>query len=106
VALSTDDPGIERIDLTHDYARAVTDYALTYADLKEMVRNSIEYSFLPGASLWADKGGFSRFGADCGSDMPGRGEPSPSCTSFLAANAKAAQQWELEGRFQAFEAGF
>lgn len=106
VALSTDDPGIERIDLTHDYARAVTDYALTYADLKEMVRNSIEYSFLPGASLWADKGGFSRFGADCGSDMPGRGEPSPSCTSFLAANAKAAQQWELERRFQAFEAGF
>ncbi|MET0156392.1 MAG: adenosine deaminase [Methyloceanibacter sp.] len=106
VALSTDDPGIERIDLTHDYARAVTDYALTYADLKEMVRNSIEYSFLPGASLWADKGGFSRFGADCGSDMPGRGEPSASCTSFLAANAKAAQQWELERRFQAFEAGF
>jgi hypothetical protein len=106
VALSTDDPGIERIDLTHDYARAVTDYALTYADLKEMVRNSIEYSFLPGASLWADKGGFSRFGADCGSDAPGRGVPSPPCASFLAANAKAAQQWELEGRFQAFEAGF
>jgi adenosine deaminase len=106
VALSTDDPGIERIDLTHDYARAVTDYALTYADLKELVRNSIEYSFLPGAGLWADKGGFSRFTADCASDMPGQGEPSPPCASFLAANAKAAQQWELERRFQAFEAGF
>jgi adenosine deaminase len=71
-----------------------------------MVRNSIEYSFLPGASLWADKGGFSRFGADCGSEMPGPGEPSPPCASFLAGNAKAAQQWELEGRLQAFEGGF
>ncbi|HKA99676.1 MAG TPA: adenosine deaminase [Methyloceanibacter sp.] len=106
VALSTDDPGIERIDLTHDYARAVTDYALTYADLKELVRNNIEYSFLPGAGLWADKGGFSRFAADCGGDRPGQGEPSPPCASFLAANAKAAQQWELERRFQAFETGF
>ncbi|MGE3528425.1 MAG: adenosine deaminase [Methyloceanibacter sp.] len=106
VALSTDDPGIERIDLTHDYARAVADYALAYADLKEMVRNSIEYSFLPGSSLWADKGGFSRFAKDCASEAQGMGEPSPACASFLEKNAKAAQQWELERRFQAFEAGF
>ena len=70
------------------------------------MRNSIEYSFLPGAGLWADKAGFSRFTADCGSDVPGQGEPSPACASFLAANAKAAQQWELERRFQTFEAGF
>jgi adenosine deaminase len=84
---------------------AVTDYALTYADLKELVRNSIEYSFLPGASLWADKGGYSRFAAECGGDTNAR-EPSPACDAFLAANAKAAQQWELERRFQAFEAGF
>jgi adenosine deaminase len=106
VALSTDDPGIERIDITHDYARAVTDYALTYADLKELVRNSIEYSFIPGASLWADKGGYARFAADCGGAMSDAREPSPACAAFLAANAKAAQQWELERRFQAFEAGF
>jgi adenosine deaminase len=45
VALSTDDPGIERIDLTHEYVRAVETYGLSYADLKEMVRNSLEYSF-------------------------------------------------------------
>ena len=53
VALSTDDAGIERIDLTHEYVRAVADYALTYADLKDIVRNSLDHSFLPGASLWA-----------------------------------------------------
>ena len=53
VALSTDDEGISRIDLTHEYVRAVETYDLSYADLKHLVRNSLEYSFLPGASLWA-----------------------------------------------------
>jgi adenosine deaminase len=52
VALSTDDEGIERIDLTNEYVRAVESYALSYADLKQLARNSLEYSFLPGASLW------------------------------------------------------
>ena len=48
VALSTDDEGVSRIDLTHEYVRAVETYDLSYADLKHMVRNSLEYSFLPG----------------------------------------------------------
>jgi adenosine deaminase len=65
VALSTDDAGIERIDLTHEYQRAVESYALTYADLKHLVRNSIEYSFLPGSSLWQDRGAYARPASDC-----------------------------------------
>jgi len=105
VALSTDDEGVSRIDLTHEYVRAVETFGLSYADLKELVRNSIEYSFLPGPSLWNDKGGYARFVPDCLSAVPGPDEPSPSCASFLAASEKAAQQWELERRFQAFEAG-
>jgi adenosine deaminase len=48
VALSTDDEGVARIDLTHEYVRAVETFGLSYADLKEIVRNSLEYSFLPG----------------------------------------------------------
>ena len=106
VALSTDDPGIERIDLTHEYVRAVETYGLSYADLKEMVRNSLEYSFLPGSSLWDDGGGYARVVPDCLSDVTGPDEPSAKCASFLAASEKAAQQWELERRFQAFEASF
>jgi adenosine deaminase len=105
VALSTDDAGIERIDLTHEYVRAVESYDLGYADLKEIVRNSLEYSFLPGMSLWDDKGGYARFVPDCANDVAGAA-PSSACASFLAASEKAAQQWELERRFQAFEAGF
>ena len=103
VALSTDDPGIERIDLTHEYVRAVETYGLSYADLKELVRNSLEFSFLPGPSLWDDKGGYARFVAACLNEVPGGAEPSPPCASFLAASDKATQQWELERRFRDFE---
>jgi adenosine deaminase len=104
VALSTDDAGIERIDLTHEFVRAAETYALSYADLKELVRNSLEYSFLPGQSLWSGKGDYARFTGECASDSPEAGVSSPPCTTFLSASEKAAQQWELERRFRAFEA--
>ena len=48
VALSTDDEGVSRIDLTHEYVRAAVTYPLSYRDLKKMVRTSLEHSFLAG----------------------------------------------------------
>jgi adenosine deaminase len=47
IVLSTDDEGVSRTHLTQEYQRAVLTYGLSYANLKEIVRNSIEYSFLP-----------------------------------------------------------
>ena len=104
VALSTDDEGVSRIDLTHEYVRAVQAFDLVYADLKEMVRNSLEYSFLPGPSLWDDKGGYVRVVPDCQAGVGGPDQPSATCASFLGGSEKAAEQWELERRFRAFEA--
>jgi adenosine deaminase len=46
VVLSTDDAGVERIDLTNEYVRAARDYRLGYADLKAIARASLTYSFL------------------------------------------------------------
>lgn len=45
VAIATDDEGVSRSDMTHEYLRAVEDYGLRYQELKTLVRNSIEYSF-------------------------------------------------------------
>ncbi len=45
VTLSTDDEGVSRSDLTTEYERAVLGYGLSYTELKQIVRNSIEYSF-------------------------------------------------------------
>jgi len=106
VALSTDDEGIERIDLTHEYVRAVESYDLGYADLKRIVRASLEHSFLPGESLWRERDDFTRAVADCAIAASGVEPPSPACAAFLESSEKARQQWELERRFHAFEAGF
>lgn len=103
VALSTDDEGVSRIDLTHEYVRAALDYHLGYVDLKNMARTSIEHSFLPGESLWDKPDTFTRTKAACSGQRLGAESPTAACAAFLKANEKAAQQWELERRFNAFE---
>jgi len=45
VVIATDDEGVSRSDMTHEYLRAVEGYGLTYAELKKIVRDSIIYSF-------------------------------------------------------------
>jgi adenosine deaminase len=103
VALSTDDEGVSRIDLTHEYVRAVQTYDLKYRDLKQMVRAGLEHSFLPGASLWRNTDVFSSTASACSSDAPGADNPSSSCAAFLKSSEKAQQQWELERRFRVWE---
>ena len=105
VSLSTDDEGISRIDLTHEYVRAVEEQHLTYADLKRSARNSLEHSFLPGESLWAEPDDYGRAKAACGASIDAKSEPAAACREFLKANEKAAEQWELERRFARFEDG-
>lgn len=106
VALSTDDEGVSRIDLTHEYVRAAETYALTYADIKQMVRTSLEHSFLPGASLWNSRDVFTKTVSACAHETLGDEKPSAVCATFLKSSEKAQQQWELERRFTAFESGF
>ncbi len=103
VALSTDDEGVSRIDLTHEYVRAVETYALTYADLQQLVRTSLEHNFLPGASLWREPDVFTRPVAACSAEFLGAEKPTAACAAFLKSSEKAQQQWELERRFRAFE---
>jgi len=103
VALSTDDEGVSRIDLTHEYVRAVQTYDLRYADLKRMVRTGLEHSFLPGASLWSAPDAFIRAVPACAHDSLGGEKPSSGCAAFLKSSERAQQQWELERRFRAFE---
>jgi len=106
VALSTDDEGVSRIDLTTEYVRAAETYKLSYADLKQMVRTGLEHSFLGGASLWSKRDDFARTANACAKDSLGAVKPSKACAAFLSANEKAKEQWELERRFRAFEDSF
>lgn len=102
VALSTDDEGVERVDLTHEYQRATTDYHLRYRDLKTIARTSIEHAFLDGAALWRGPDTFIP-AAPCARDTLGGPHPSPRCQTLLASSPKTSLQWQQEAKFTTFE---
>jgi adenosine deaminase len=103
VAISTDDEGVARSDMTQEYLRAVEAYRLSYLELKRITRQSLEHSFLPGESLWRDARREFRAVAFCAGDAAGTEKPSIVCEKFLATNERAREQWKLEGEFGKFE---
>ena len=105
VALSTDDEGNSRIDLTHEYVKGAEEQGLGYVDLKEMARTSFEHAFLPGESLWAAQDDFTRRKAACAAAITAMSKPAAACAALLKSSEKAKEQWELERRFAEFEAG-
>jgi hypothetical protein len=106
VALATDDEGVSRSEMTHEYLRAEEAYAFSYADLKRMARQSLEHSFLPGESLWTETKGTFRTVGPCAGDVAASGKTSAGCEKFLAANERAREQWKLEEAFGKYEATF
>ncbi|WP_037864049.1 adenosine deaminase family protein [Streptomyces sp. NRRL S-340] len=105
VVLATDDPGVSRIDITHEYAYAARTYALGYAELKNLARASLEYAFAPGASLW--RGNPTRSGyvaaAACRGTRPGVDRPAAACRRLLDSSLKARLEWRQETAFHRFE---
>ena len=95
VTISTDDPGISRTDISREYERAATTYALSYPELKGIARTSLEKAFLPGKSLWNDK--TSKAGTCRGAvrrQEPGASDPGARCQALLDSSPKAQQEWE------------
>jgi len=103
VALATDDEGVARSDMTHEYLRGAQDQGLTYLQLKKMARTSIEHAFVPGPSLWREGNDFVVV-KQCAGDIPGRASTSAGCRQWLQGSEKARLQWKLEEQFRDFEA--
>jgi len=99
IALVTDDEGVSRIDLSNEFVRAARDYGFSYATLKRFVRNSLEYGFIQGKSLWEDEAA-GRPVAVCAA-LP----TTYACREYLASSPRASLQWKLERELDAFEAG-
>jgi adenosine deaminase len=104
VALSTDDEGVLRTNLTEQFQLAVLNYHFSYLTLKQLVRNSINYSFLPGAGLWQDI--HYQYPVSFCKDSLRTGKRSSTCQRFLASSEKANTQWKLEQQFLKFEQTF
>ncbi|MBS0396846.1 MAG: adenosine deaminase, partial [Proteobacteria bacterium] len=97
-ALSADDEGVLRIDLTHEYVRAALTYPLDYADLKALSRNALAYAFVPGERLLRDTRGGARVAA-CAHGPLEPARAAPACRRFLEHSEKARLEAELERRF-------
>jgi hypothetical protein len=102
VFLNTDDEGVSRSNLTMEWVRGVRDQKLSYSDLKEMARNSIEYSFLKGESLYVDRD-FRKLRSEFKDARRAGFKLTPDLQRRLAASEKMRVQFRLERTFAAFE---
>ena len=102
VALATDDEGVARSDMTHEYLKGAQEQDLSYLQLKKMARTSLERAFLGGPSLWRD-GKMVLMMKECTTQKPNFEKPPPACQKFLDGSEKARLQWKLEWQFRQFE---
>ena len=102
VALSSCDAGVLRSDISTEYLKASLEDHLGYPELRNLARNSLEYAFIPGRSLWANAAKFVPV-RQCERDVRYGRMLSAFCQDYLDANQKARLQWQLEAEFRAFE---
>lgn len=101
VALATDDEGVSRSDMSMEYRKAVLEQGLDYPTLKEMGRNSLEYAFVEGRSLWSD---YQRLIPVEACTSRRGGLEGAACSAWVRGSAKAELQRSLELDVRAFEA--
>ena len=101
VALSTDDEGVARSEMSLEYRKAVLEQDVDYGTLEAMARNSLEYAFVEGASLWSDYATLTPVEA-CSAARGGLG--GEACASYAQENVRAGLERSLELDLAAFEA--
>jgi len=102
VALATDDEGVSRSEISIEFLKAAEEQGIGYPQLKTMARNSLQYAFVAGDSLWSDGRKFVPV-VQCARDLAEMKLTSNGCRQFLASNEKGRLQWQLEQDFNAFE---
>ena len=102
MVLGSDDQGEFNSAITDDWLRAVTRQKATYPELITLARNSLEYSFAPGHSIWASTAPRPwRMVGACATSVPGVVR-SAECTTYVNAGLKSRMQWDEEVRLRAF----
>lgn len=101
VALSTDDEGVSRSEMTMEYVRAVQDQGVGYPALKTMARTSLEHAFVEGPSIWSDFEGL-RPVEECAAAAGGfAGE---RCAAWADGSTRGRLQRQMELDLAGFEA--
>lgn len=105
MSLNTDDEGVSRSPLTLEFVKAIERYNLSYAYVLELARNSLEYSFLGGISLF-EGGDFSKIISAFRRHDFLANELNSEQQLLLSNNPKLNTQIKFEAELAAFEAQF
>ncbi len=105
VFLNTDDEGVSRSTMTHEWMRAVREQGVSYLELKEMARNSLEYSFLPGRSLYEGRD-YARLADPFRDARKADWKPGADAEAVLRTSEKMRVQLRLERAFASFESRY
>ncbi len=100
--LNTDDEGVNRSNLTMEFVKAVRTFNIRYPELKNIVRNSLEYSFLPGTSLYVDRD-YQRVRPEFKRIRKETWQPSDPAKSLLDQSEKLREEVRLERALVEFE---
>jgi adenosine deaminase len=102
-SLSTDDPGILGIDLSHEYGVAAHE-GVSLEALETSARNALAFSFMSGQGLWLDPGTYKKANPACRGEI-GRQQPvAAACRSLVEHSDKAREQWRHEWLLARFNA--
>lgn len=105
LCLNTDDEGVSRTNLTLEFFHAVREQEATYPELKDLARNSLEYSFLPGESLYLERDP-ARLAPGFEGVRSAGWQPTPALRERMGGSPRLEALVELERAFVRFEARF
>ena len=102
VTLNTDDPGVLRTNITNEFVKAIQRYSenIDYATLKNLARNQIRYSFLPGEEIYADSSPYQYELRSCFKNLYNL---TSEAERIIEKSPKAILQYRLEKQFLEFE---
>lgn len=100
--LNTDDEGVNRSNLTMEFVKAVRTFPISYPELKDIVRNSIEYSFLTGDSLYID-GNYAALKPEFAKVREEDWQPRGKAEFWMNTSEKLREEVALERSFVGFE---
>lgn len=107
MVICTDDEAVSRGNIIIEYLKAIKRYNLTYNELKDLIKNSLEYSFLEGESLY-DNGNYKIFrqefyGIKTIEELE---KKTVENKNLLFSNKKLKIQLELEKKILEFETNY
>jgi hypothetical protein len=102
VSINTDDEAVSRSNITMEFVKAIRNFNLNYGDVKELIRNSLEFSFLPGQSLYIDSD-YSRLQKGFEKVRSANWKPGKIAKGLIKNNPKLNRQVVLEQAIVEFE---